>query len=96
MKYTPPGPHPIIRTSPLPLQSRRSAFLAGRRVVLGDEMGCGKTVEAIAASAHLCAEGVRHLLLVAGPRHGALPAAVGNRGHDDHGCGQRVASEREE
>jgi superfamily II DNA or RNA helicase len=38
--------------------------LAGRRVVLGDEMGCGKTVEAIAAMAHLHAEGERHFLVV--------------------------------
>jgi len=38
--------------------------LAGRRVVLGDEMGCGKTVEAIAAFAHLRAEGERHFLVV--------------------------------
>jgi SNF2 family DNA or RNA helicase len=38
--------------------------LAGRRVVLGDEMGCGKTVEAIAALAHLRAEGQRHFLVV--------------------------------
>jgi SNF2 family DNA or RNA helicase len=38
--------------------------LAGRRVVLGDEMGCGKTVEAIAAMAHLRAEGERHFLVV--------------------------------
>jgi SNF2 family DNA or RNA helicase len=38
--------------------------LAGRRVVLGDEMGCGKTVEAIAALAHLRAEGARHFLVV--------------------------------
>jgi superfamily II DNA or RNA helicase len=38
--------------------------LAGRRVLLGDEMGCGKTVEAIAALAHLRAEGERHFLVV--------------------------------
>ena len=38
--------------------------LAGRRVVLGDEMGCGKTVEAIAALAHLRAESERHFLVV--------------------------------
>jgi superfamily II DNA or RNA helicase len=38
--------------------------LAGRRVVLGDEMGCGKTVEAIAALAHLRAGGERHFLVV--------------------------------
>jgi len=38
--------------------------LAGRRVVLGDEMGCGKTVEAIAAMAHLRAKGERHFLVV--------------------------------
>ena len=38
--------------------------LAGRRVVIGDEMGCGKTVEAVAALAHLRAEGERHFLVV--------------------------------
>lgn len=38
--------------------------LAQRRVVIGDEMGCGKTVEAIAALAHLRAEGARHFLVV--------------------------------
>jgi superfamily II DNA or RNA helicase len=38
--------------------------LAGRRVVIGDEMGCGKTVEAVAAMAHLRAEGERHFLVV--------------------------------
>jgi len=38
--------------------------LAQRRVVLGDEMGCGKTVEAIAALAHLRAEGARHFLVI--------------------------------
>ncbi len=38
--------------------------LAGRRVIVGDEMGCGKTVEAIAALAHLRAEGERHFLVV--------------------------------
>ncbi|MBS2964082.1 DEAD/DEAH box helicase [Actinocrinis puniceicyclus] len=38
--------------------------LAGRRVIIGDEMGCGKTVEAVAALAHLRAEGERHFLVV--------------------------------
>ncbi|MEV6025473.1 DEAD/DEAH box helicase [Streptomyces sp. NPDC052036] len=38
--------------------------LAQRRVVLGDEMGLGKTVQAIAALAHLAAEGHRHFLVV--------------------------------
>jgi SNF2 family DNA or RNA helicase len=38
--------------------------LAGRRVIIGDEMGCGKTVEAIATLAHLRAEGERHFLVV--------------------------------
>ncbi|MGH6654618.1 MAG: DEAD/DEAH box helicase [Actinocrinis sp.] len=38
--------------------------LAGRRVIIGDEMGCGKTVEAVAAMAHLRAEGARHFLVV--------------------------------
>lgn len=38
--------------------------LAQRRVILGDEMGTGKTVEAIAAMAHLAAEGGTHFLVV--------------------------------
>ncbi|MHC3473458.1 DEAD/DEAH box helicase [Streptomyces sp. 7R007] len=38
--------------------------LAQRRVVLGDEMGLGKTVQAIAALAHLAAEGHTHFLVV--------------------------------
>lgn len=38
--------------------------LAQRRVILGDEMGCGKTVEAIAALAHLRAEGAQHFLVI--------------------------------
>ena len=39
--------------------------LAQRRVVIGDEMGCGKTVEAIAALAHLRAAGAKHFLVIA-------------------------------
>ncbi|GGL33162.1 DEAD/DEAH box helicase [Planomonospora parontospora] len=38
--------------------------LAQRRVVLGDEMGLGKSIEAIAALAHLKAEGRTHFLVV--------------------------------
>lgn len=38
--------------------------LAQRRVVLGDEMGLGKTVQAVAALAHLKAEGRTHFLVV--------------------------------
>ncbi|MFJ6128282.1 DEAD/DEAH box helicase [Streptomyces griseoviridis] len=38
--------------------------LAQRRVVLGDEMGLGKTVQAIAALAHLAAQGHSHFLVV--------------------------------
>lgn len=38
--------------------------LSQRRVVLGDEMGLGKTVQAIAALAHLAAEGHSHFLVV--------------------------------
>jgi superfamily II DNA or RNA helicase len=38
--------------------------LARRKVVLGDEMGLGKTVQAIAALAHLAANGERHFLVV--------------------------------
>jgi superfamily II DNA or RNA helicase len=54
-----------LRVSLRSYQEFGSRFaLAGRRVVLGDEMGCGKTVEAIAAMAHLRAEGERHFLVV--------------------------------
>ncbi|MER5217576.1 DEAD/DEAH box helicase [Streptomyces sp. NPDC002838] len=38
--------------------------LAQRRVLLGDEMGLGKTVQAIAALAHLAAEGQSHFMVV--------------------------------
>ncbi|MFI9647170.1 DEAD/DEAH box helicase [Streptomyces sp. NPDC052040] len=38
--------------------------LAQRRVVLGDEMGLGKTVQAVAALAHLAAEGHSRFLVV--------------------------------
>ncbi|MEU8251596.1 DEAD/DEAH box helicase [Nonomuraea sp. NPDC048916] len=38
--------------------------LAQRRVILGDEMGLGKTIQAIAALAHLHAEGATHFLVV--------------------------------
>ena len=38
--------------------------LVQRRVVLGDEMGLGKTVQAIAAMAHLAANGATHFLVV--------------------------------
>jgi superfamily II DNA or RNA helicase len=38
--------------------------LAQRRVILGDEMGLGKTVQAIAALAHLRAQGDTHFLVV--------------------------------
>ncbi|TDC70043.1 DEAD/DEAH box helicase [Actinomadura sp. GC306] len=43
--------------------------LVQRRVILGDEMGLGKTVQAIAAIAHLRAEGATHFLV-------ACPASV--------------------
>ncbi|MFI9761793.1 DEAD/DEAH box helicase [Streptomyces sp. NPDC051963] len=38
--------------------------LAQRRVILGDEMGLGKTIQAIAALAHLAAEGQSHFMVV--------------------------------
>lgn len=38
--------------------------LVQRRVILGDEMGLGKTVQAIAAMAHLRAQGHRHFAVV--------------------------------
>lgn len=43
--------------------------LVQSRVLIGDEMGLGKTVEALAALAHLWAQGVRRMLVV-------CPAAV--------------------
>ncbi|XRQ03322.1 DEAD/DEAH box helicase, partial [Actinomadura welshii] len=43
--------------------------LVQRRVILGDEMGLGKTIQAIAAIAHLRAEGATHFLV-------ACPASV--------------------
>jgi superfamily II DNA or RNA helicase len=43
--------------------------LAQRRVILGDEMGLGKTIQAIAALAHLKAQGGTHFLV-------ACPASV--------------------
>ena len=39
--------------------------LAQQRVIIGDEMGCGKTVEAIATMAHLRARGATHFLVIA-------------------------------
>lgn len=39
-------------------------ILYEKRVLLGDEMGLGKTIEAIAAMAHLRAEGKTHFLVV--------------------------------
>lgn len=39
-------------------------IIHGRRVLLGDEMGLGKTIEAIAAMAHIQAEGGTHFLVV--------------------------------
>ncbi|HTJ67603.1 MAG TPA: SNF2-related protein [Actinospica sp.] len=54
-----------LRVSLRPYQAFGARFaLAQRRVVLGDEMGCGKTVESIAALAHLRAEGAKHFLVV--------------------------------
>ncbi|WP_037880215.1 DEAD/DEAH box helicase [Streptomyces sp. NRRL F-5727] len=38
--------------------------LAQRKVILGDEMGLGKTIQAIAALAHLAAEGKSHFMVV--------------------------------
>ncbi|WP_066372701.1 DEAD/DEAH box helicase [Herbidospora mongoliensis] len=38
--------------------------LAQKRVIIGDEMGLGKSIEAIAALAHLAAEGATHFLVV--------------------------------
>ncbi|MFG1999827.1 DEAD/DEAH box helicase [Spirillospora sp. NPDC048911] len=59
-----------LRVSLRGYQSFGARFaLAQRRVVLGDEMGLGKTVQAIAAIAHLAAEGATHFLV-------ACPASV--------------------
>jgi SNF2 family DNA or RNA helicase len=38
--------------------------LVQRRVIIGDEMGLGKTLQALAAMAHLAANGARHFLVV--------------------------------
>ena len=38
--------------------------LAQRRAILGDEMGLGKTIQAIAALAHLAAQGESHFMVV--------------------------------
>ncbi|KQX58844.1 helicase SNF2 [Streptomyces sp. Root66D1] len=38
--------------------------LAQRKVILGDEMGLGKTIQALAALAHLAAEGQSHFMVV--------------------------------
>ncbi|MFJ8016479.1 DEAD/DEAH box helicase [Streptomyces sp. NPDC096339] len=42
-------------------------MLAQRRVIVGDEMGLGKTIQAIAALAHLAAEGRSHFMVVCPP-----------------------------
>ncbi|MHB9859336.1 DEAD/DEAH box helicase [Streptomyces sp. YIM S03343] len=41
--------------------------LTQRKVILGDEMGLGKTIQAIAALAHLAAEGQTHFVVVCPP-----------------------------
>lgn len=41
--------------------------LAQRKVLLGDEMGLGKTIQALAAMAHLAAQGETHFLVVCPP-----------------------------
>lgn len=41
--------------------------LVQRHVIIGDEMGLGKTVQALAAMAHLAANGARHFLVVCPP-----------------------------
>jgi superfamily II DNA or RNA helicase len=41
--------------------------LVQRRVIVGDEMGLGKTVQALAAMAHLAANGARHFVVVCPP-----------------------------
>ncbi|MDX6362903.1 MAG: hypothetical protein QOC85_1913 [Streptomyces sp.] len=54
-----------LRVSLRGYQSFGARFaLAQRRVVLGDEMGLGKTIQAIAALAHLAAEGHSHFVVV--------------------------------
>ncbi|MBO2446228.1 DEAD/DEAH box helicase [Actinomadura barringtoniae] len=59
-----------LRVSLRGYQSFGARFaLAQERAILGDEMGLGKTVQAIAAMAHLAAEGATHFLV-------ACPASV--------------------
>ena len=54
-----------LRVSLRGYQSFGARFaLAQKRVILGDEMGLGKTVQAIAALAHLSAQGETHFLVV--------------------------------
>nr|WP_245687222.1 DEAD/DEAH box helicase [Peterkaempfera griseoplana] len=57
--------HTHLRVSLRGYQAFGARFaLAQRRVILGDEMGLGKTVQAIAALAHLKADGHTHFLVV--------------------------------
>jgi SNF2 family DNA or RNA helicase len=59
-----------LRVSLRGYQSFGARFaLAQERAILGDEMGLGKTVQAIAAMAHLAAQGATHFLV-------ACPASV--------------------
>ncbi|MBV2154212.1 DEAD/DEAH box helicase [Kitasatospora sp. SUK 42] len=64
-----------VRAQPLDDRHRRVSLrgyqefgarfaLAQRRVIIGDEMGLGKTIQAIAALAHLKAEGGTHFMVV--------------------------------
>ncbi|WP_030243056.1 DEAD/DEAH box helicase [Streptomyces sp. NRRL S-350] len=73
--FLPPDLSDLIRAEPLDGTHCRvslrgyQAFgvrfaLARKRVILGDEMGLGKTVQAIAALAHLRADGRTHFLVV--------------------------------
>jgi superfamily II DNA or RNA helicase len=56
----------LLRVSLRGYQAFGARFaLAQRRVVLGDEMGLGKTVQALAAVAHVHAQGATHSLVVA-------------------------------
>lgn len=55
----------LLRTSLRGYQAFGARFaLERRRVILGDEMGTGKTVQAIAAMAHLATSGRSHFLVV--------------------------------
>ena len=62
-------------------------LLAQQRAILGDEMGLGKTFQAIAALAHLTADGARHFVVV-------CPASVVVNWQREVGRRSRLAAHR--